>query len=280
MLDAACAERLLTHKGVLAALARFRLPRYSEIAEQMQEYRIVRDIKALWRELWPGRPLPSGGSYDMDSELIAAIAEEFFPWDDDVIDAYMQSDDYMMTWGPEPLTFGIPWERDAMDVGRHILPLFCCAYSGLTPANGWEDALIDVDEKVALWFDGQGYAPPDNDLVQRYNVIAMRLRDLPDPLSGLEVAYRCLLRQTGNPFFDHVPSAYHGDYDLWGTWDWDVGVIRQLGRDWQEAQPQIERLDRYIEWWQLQRDPESVVMAAMATVFELEMLEAEDDSDD
>ena len=79
MLDAACAERLLTYKGVLAALSRFQLPCYSDIAEQMQEYRIVRGIKALWRELWPGRALPSGGSFDMDSELIAAISEEFFP---------------------------------------------------------------------------------------------------------------------------------------------------------------------------------------------------------
>jgi hypothetical protein len=177
---------------------------------------------------------------DVASWFFNLVDDDLFPLNLGIMDSFYGATgdvhDVIM-WGIPYTSYGVPHEIMALrDLATWAQPVVALAQGVPDRHEFWEDAGVVPTGRSLEW-------------ARDPEVAILYLQDLEPPLDGLAVAVRCVLKNTGNPFFD-VP-------DLWHRWEylldmdeywWEEGHIRELTRLYQRAEPEIWKLQRYIEW--------------------------------
>lgn len=266
--------RFLTANALAVALQRFRLPRYSGLAEALGDYEIYGRAAALWRGMWPDTLLPQGDAWGVEIDLLNRIAAECFPLSEMVDETIFSAGEHALYGYVDHASWGIGWESGGFaELSPEYKPLAALVASGLQPAAGWEDAQMTFLDDAQAWLEERGGQPLDEDAALFYGDIRRTLAEMLPPLDGLAVAYDCLLRNTGNPFLDLVDCGWRGEYDTWdqmADYGWTAEDVRALAALYDQALPRITRLEAYLEWWSSDTAGRTAeVLEALAAAFDL-----------
>lgn len=275
------ATRLLRLATLLRLAEGFRLPKYSALAGVEADVGAYVAAVYLWRVLWPGEPLPHGDALDMECAVIGRIDAELFPLDVEAIDEMLYNaadeDVHPLMLPIWPLTYGQPWEAcGCRGLDAAITPLAAAAWPGL-PTDEWMQGEATAGyEDAELYLLQRGLRWHDQEYLCDWSLIQGDLEALTPPLDGLAVAYKCLLRNADNPFFDQVPPFWWGEYgdDLGDGQPYSLAGINHYQRYWAEAGPEIAKLNTYREWYAQNPAARPGVLELLADIF---MLEADED---
>lgn len=280
----AAASGILKYQDLRRRLGGHRLPYYHCIQEMLCDFSLFPEILGLWRELFPEKTLPEGDVWDIELKLIETIDAEMFPISMSEYETFYSAGEHVVGGPVGYAGGGIPWEVEYIEgMEDPLRPLAAIVARGLVPEAEWADALTNFGEAAAEWLETHSrWAPLDETTAACHELVRGKLAELAAPLDGLAVAYDCLLRQTGNPFFD-APEFYRYDYEsIYSFYEWSAADLRTLQAFYEAARPGLDKLDAYGEWWNATgggaRDH---VLEILAQAFELEgVREWEEDNDD
>lgn len=280
----AAASGLLKYRDFKRRIGQHRLPYYHCIQEMLCDFSLFPAILDLWRELFPEKPLPEGDVWDIELKLIETVDAEMFPISMSEYETYYSAGEHVVGGPVGYAGGGIPWEAEYLDaVDAPLRPLAAIVARGLVPEAGWDNALTNFCEAADEWLETYSqWVPLDETAASCHGLVREKLAELAAPLDGLAVAYDCLLRQTGNPFFD-APEFYSFDYDsVYTFYEWTADSLRRLQELYKAARPGLDKLDAYCKWWDAEGGGAlDHVLRVLAQAFELEEVqEGEEDDDD
>lgn len=279
------ASGVLNYRNFTQLLNRHRLPDYNLIREMLCDFSLYPEIRELWRELFPEKPQPEGDVWDIECALMETVDSELFPLSMSEYETFYSAGEHVIGGPVGYAGWGIPWEAESLQgIEMEFYPLAAIVAAGLVPASDWSaDSHLNFVEEAEEWLGVHSqWAALDAATAADHAFIRGKLAELAAPLDGLAVVYECLLRQTGNPFFD-APEFYRYDYEsIYSFYEWVVADLRTLQEFYQAARPGLDKLEAYREWWRATGDAaRDHVLRALAQTFELEEVqEWEEDDDD
>jgi hypothetical protein len=214
------------------------------MARALRETAASVTFQSHWLKLFPEVPIPGSDRrslLDLTSDFMHLVDDSLFPIDWRILDdCYNVEGDVM-----EVVNFLIPFagwgieyqESSFEDIEPWAQPLVALLTSSDGGYDWWASALIDEPNVHELEWH-----------LCAESAIA-RLDELEPPLDGLSVAYKCVWKESGNPFFDCVDTFWRGYYwDDDHTW-WYLKDIVHLGQCYAQAKPEVEKLKAYIDWY-------------------------------
>jgi hypothetical protein len=283
---------LLNFQAVERLGRRFRLPRYSALAEacaDLAALTVIAPLERAFAAMFDAPETPLLSVVGREEWLLGNVERHLFPLDLDYVNQIFYSAEESVLLGAVPFdAAGIPWEVCGMgNMPAGIEALYALTYRSLTPLAGITDVaelgdwLVETDDEVMEWL-------AERDLVGSgwdYLAILAALQALPAPFDGLAAGYRRLARQSGNVFIDTLPGSWLPEYGIFGAdeaeFGWTPEDLRTLAGAWAEITPAAQAWQHYQDWYLGAPGAEEIVIKTLCAALGLALPEENaDDTDD
>lgn len=225
---------------------------------------------SLHRQLFPDAgALEGADEWDAEMEFLSEVHESLFPLDDYTDELFYAAGEHPLLYPIWPLCYGIPWDviwLDELSLNAACYPLLAVVVPGLVPTEyGVENIAFDNQDNAETWQREHGVtvSAPENFMMMNY--VLARLRALPAPLNALATLYRCLLRNSGNPFLDN--STYNEDFPD-QLLPWEPWAVQELVVQYAQVRADLDALNHYYGWFAQTPDAREQVLTALAAAFE------------